>query len=127
VSQRGFETPVPAISRHIHYYSTNTTLINGVGHKSESQQLQLLGGGHLFNSFLLQRMTPTTADYRIRYATSYGHILQSGDASELLQLMPDKRIHAMKSLSCLAQYSGKQDIWLAVSRHYNLQWSTGTD
>ena len=72
-------------------------------------------------------MTSKTATDRLRYSRQFGYILDSGNASELLQLQPNKRIHVMKALSCLAQYTGKQDIWLDIRKRYNLRWTTGTE
>jgi hypothetical protein len=80
-----------------------------------------------FHQFLLQRMTVKTAEDRIRYARSYRRILLDGDASEVLQVPPNKRIHVMTALSALARYKGKQDSWRAIRQRYGLQWSTGTE
>lgn len=99
------------------------------------------GGAHVFNSrpslvidwqqfhnFLLQRMTPTTAQDRLRYAKLYASILTSvGIPTDLLQLPPNKRIHVQKALSCLARFTGQTDNWLAIRKRYGLQWSTGTE
>jgi len=43
------------------------------------------------------------------------------------QLSADKRIHAMKALSCLARYAGRYDQFLQLRQRYNLKWSTGTE
>jgi hypothetical protein len=40
-------------------------------------------------------MTYKTAEDRLRYAKQYGKVLETGNASDLLSLQPDKRIHAM--------------------------------
>lgn len=69
-----------------------------------------------FHNFLLQRMTPKTAEDRLRYAKQYASVLTTtsyGIPKDLLQLSPNKRIHVMKALSCLAKYTGMQDHWLA--------------
>jgi hypothetical protein len=80
-----------------------------------------------FYQFLLQRMTPNTAEDRLRYAKHYASVLHTGIPVGLLQLSPHKRIHAMKALSSLARFTGKQDAWLAIRQRYGLQWSTGTE
>jgi hypothetical protein len=83
-----------------------------------------------FHNFLLQRMTPKTAEDRLRYAKQYASVLTTtsyGIPKDLLQLSPNKRIHVMKALSCLAKYTGMQDHWLAIRKRYGLQWSTGTE
>jgi intergrase/recombinase len=80
-----------------------------------------------FHNFLLQRMNERSAEDRLRYARRYYKALQTANASDLLHLKPDKRIHAMKALSNLAKFTGKYDIWLQLRQRYNLKWSTGTE
>jgi hypothetical protein len=72
-------------------------------------------------------MTYKTAEDRLRYSKQYGKVLETGNASDLLHLQPDKRIHAMKALSSLAKFTGKYDVWLQLRQRYNLKWSTGTE
>ena len=55
-----------------------------------------------FKQFLLQRMNERSAVDRLRYAKQFYDVLSNGDASRLLQLSADKRVHAMKALSNLA-------------------------
>src|SRR5215203_1047271 len=81
-----------------------------------------------FHNFLLQRMTAKTAEDRLRYAKQYASILTSvGMPTELLQLSPNKRIHVMKSLSSLARFTGRSDLWRQMRQRHGLQWSTGTE
>jgi intergrase/recombinase len=80
-----------------------------------------------FHNFLLQKMTPKTAEDRLRYAKRYNKVLETGNASGLLQLQPNKRIHAMKALSNLAKFTGEYDKFLQIRQRYNLKWSTGTE
>jgi hypothetical protein len=80
-----------------------------------------------FHQFLLQRMNERSAEDRLRYAKQYCKALQTANASDLLHLQPDKRIHAMKALSNLAKFTGKYDLWLQLRQRYNLKWSTGTE
>jgi hypothetical protein len=73
-------------------------------------------------------MTPKTAEDRLRYAKQYANVLSSvGIPTELLQLSPNKRIHVMKALSCLAKFVGCYDDWHSVRRKHGLCWSTGTE
>jgi hypothetical protein len=72
-------------------------------------------------------MTPKTAEDRLRYARKFERIFYTGDATTLLQIPPNKRIHVMKALSSLARFTGKLDAWLAIRQQYGLQWSTGTE
>ena len=61
------------------------------------------------------------------YLTPKGtiRVLQSGNASELLSLTNDKRIHAMKSLASLSKYLGCYDKWISIRHNYQLKWSNG--
>jgi hypothetical protein len=99
---------------------------------ASQQQLQLFSSSPFFwpqfEQNLCQRMAPNTAQDRIRYAKRFAMVLQTGDATPLLQVQqPNKRIHAMKALSSLARYTGNQDTWRAMRQQYGLQWSTGTE
>jgi hypothetical protein len=67
----------------------------------------------------------TACDW-ICYAKQFIHVLHYGNVSDLAQLKPDKRIHAMKALSNLAKFTGNYDFWLQIRQRYNLNWSTGT-
>jgi hypothetical protein len=80
-----------------------------------------------FHSFLLQRMTPKTAEDRLRYGKQYGSILTDANGTCLLQLSPNKRIHVMKALSCLAKFLGCYDSWQSNCKRQGLSWSTGTE
>ncbi|MFL6477838.1 MAG: hypothetical protein ACJ707_03350 [Nitrososphaera sp.] len=82
-------------------------------------------------------MNERTGEDRLRYAKQYGALLESfssencgireGKVSELIQLKPDKRVHAMKALSNLAKFSGQYYKWLQLRQRYNLKWSTGNE
>jgi hypothetical protein len=88
-------------------------------------------------------MTAKTAEDRLRYARQYASILMvrsidpttglsasaSNDAkaADILQLPPNKRIHVMKALSCLARFTGRAEQWLQIREQYQLSWSTGTE
>lgn len=67
-----------------------------------------------FETYLLQRMTAKTAGDRLRYAKQFVSMLTNGDAQSLLQLKPDKRIHAMKEVASLSRFSGSYDVWLQL-------------
>jgi hypothetical protein len=85
------------------------------------------GNNDGFEEFLLQRMNPKTAGDRLRYSNRYAHVLQTGDAKDLLQLSPDKRIHALKGLASLARFQGCYDAFLQLRQRYDLKWSTGNE
>lgn len=52
-------------------------------------------------------------------------MLQSGNASDLLSLTTDKRVHAMKSLAALSKYLGCYGSWTNIRHNYQLKWSNG--
>jgi hypothetical protein len=73
-------------------------------------------------------MTAKTAEDRMRYAKQYDYILTSFcTPTDLLQLPPNKRIHVMKALSCLAIFTGRIEQWQQIRRQYQLSWSTGME
>jgi hypothetical protein len=79
-----------------------------------------------FRRFLLQSMNEKSARSRIRYANEFAHVLESGDAQSLLQLSAEKRLHVMKSLTCLSKFLGCHDTtWIVLKRKYNLKWTAG--
>jgi hypothetical protein len=80
-----------------------------------------------FHQFLLQRMNTKTVGDRLRYAIQFGDVLQTGEASTLLQLPPDKRIHIMKTLTLLARFQGCYYRWMQIRQRYGLAWNTGNE
>jgi hypothetical protein len=79
-----------------------------------------------FHQFLLQSMNEKTAWHRIHYSKQFAHVLKTGDAQSMLQLSPQKRLHVMKSLTCLSKFLGCHDTtWMTMKRKYNLKWTTG--
>ena len=80
-----------------------------------------------FHQFLLQRMNTKTAGDRLRYAIQFADVLQTGEASTLLQLPPDKRIHIMKTLTLLARFQGCYDRWTQIHQRHGLTRNTGNE
>jgi hypothetical protein len=119
VGRRRFELLTPAMSR----------LKDGnLGYRWFESDPSYIINWQQFHQFLLQRMTPNTAEDRLRYAKQYASVLEGGSTNTLLQLSsPNKRIHIMKALSSLARFTGQQYNWLAIRQRYGLQWSTGTE
>jgi hypothetical protein len=54
-------------------------------------------------------------------------VLQTGEASTLLQLPPDKKIHIMKTLTLLTRFQGCYDRWMQIHQRYGLPWNTGNE
>src|SRR5918996_5967826 len=80
-----------------------------------------------FKQFLLQRTNAKTTGERLRYTKQFMNVLQTGNAQSLLQVTPDKRIHAMKGLAALSRFLGCYDTWLQIRQRYDLKWSTGNE
>jgi hypothetical protein len=120
VGRRRFELLTPAMSRLL---DDNNNSSYGVGRVFESCIIDW----QQFHDFLLQRMNEKTAEDRLRYAKQYASVLSLGLPRDVLQLSPNKRIHVMKALSCLAKFTGKYDVWLHLRQRYNLKWSTGNE
>jgi hypothetical protein len=76
-----------------------------------------------FECFLKQTNNHRSTQDRLNYAANYVHILQQADASELLELKGEKRIHVMKSLAALAKYTGCYDRWQQIRQSFQLKWS----
>jgi hypothetical protein len=57
------------------------------------------------------------------YSKKYYHVLENGNAQELLILSIDKRIHVMKALAALSKYLGCYDKWNDIRERYQLKWS----
>jgi intergrase/recombinase len=77
-----------------------------------------------FESFLKQTNNHRSTRDRLNYARRYIHTLQQADGSELLELSPEKRIHAMKSIAALAKYIGCYDRWQQIRQKFQLKWSS---
>lgn len=76
-----------------------------------------------FERFLSQTNNRRSTKDRLNYARHYAHIIEKGDARELLELKDDKRIHAMKGLSALSKYTGCYDKWKQIQQSFQLKWS----
>jgi hypothetical protein len=63
----------------------------------------------------------------IVYAKKYGHILDTGDASQLLTLSPRSRHHALAALAALAKNQGQYDKWMQIRQRYRMKWSSGQE
>jgi intergrase/recombinase len=79
-----------------------------------------------FVSFLRsQGKTSWTIKQTKNYAIKYGHILDTGDASELMSLRT--RHNALSALANLAKYQGRYQVFLEIRQRYALKWTSGND
>jgi hypothetical protein len=57
-------------------------------------------------------------------STKHGHILRTGDASEILTFSNTKRRHIMEALVCLSKYQGTYNTWKEIKEKYQLKWTS---
>jgi len=57
------------------------------------------------------------------YSKKYHQVLANGDASSLLVLSFDKRMHIMKALATLSKFLGCYDMCKKIIEKYQLGWS----
>jgi intergrase/recombinase len=72
-----------------------------------------------------QGKTKWTIKQTKNYAIKYGHILDTGDASELMSLRT--RHNALTALANLAKYQGRYQVFLEIRQRYALKWTSGND
>ena len=102
MGRKGFEPSNPAMSR-----------------------LQDLSFWKQYGAYLKTIVSSDTASDRLSYGRKYNHILITNDASDLLALNHEKRIHVMKSLASLSKYLGCYDRWKSIREKHQLKWSNG--
>jgi hypothetical protein len=57
-------------------------------------------------------------------AAKHGHILKTGDASEILTFSNTKRRRIMEALVCLSKYQCKYNTWKEIKEKYQLKWTS---
>ena len=50
------------------------------------------------------------------------HILETGNAKDLMKVSNGCRVHAMRALSTLSKYTGRYDEWMKIVKKYQLKW-----
>ena len=76
-----------------------------------------------FEQYILGRQNPHTAKDTLRYASRYAHVLEQGNAQDLLDLPNEKRTHIMKALANLSKFLGCYHRWKEIRERYQLKWS----
>ncbi len=82
-----------------------------------------------YKDYLSRNFNRHTAKCRLIYAKDFSYVLNESDASSILLLSNEKRIHVMKALAALSKYTGCYDRWKDIINRYQLKWSaedTGT-
>src|SRR5690606_26913833 len=77
-----------------------------------------------YQQYLEKNFNRNTAKARLTYSKNYCQVLVNGDASSLVVLSFDKRIHVMKSLATLSKFLGYYDKWKKIVENYQLKWSS---
>jgi hypothetical protein len=78
-----------------------------------------------FEKYLQKERRAKTVGRSLSLARQYGHVLSTGNASELLTMTPRKQQHTMAALACLAKYHGCYNVWKEIKERYQLKWSKG--
>lgn len=76
-----------------------------------------------YKQYLGKNFNKTTAKARLSYSIKYYKVLTIGDASEIMVLSFDKRIHIMKSLATFSKFLGCYDQWKKIVEKYQLRWA----
>jgi len=82
-------------------------------------QIDLVG----YQEYLGKNFNKHTAKARYSYSIKYYKVLTNGDASSLVVLSYDKRMHVMKALATLSKFLGCYDKWKDIVQNYHLRWS----
>ena len=105
------------------YESTIRTTQSSVRKERPSSSARQSEG---FVSFLKsQGKTFWTIKQRKNYAIRYGHILDTGDASELLSVRTKHNV--LSALANLAKYQGRYQVFLDIRQRYALKWTSGNN
>jgi hypothetical protein len=59
---------------------------------------------------------------KIGYGKTYSHILETGNAQELMKVSNGCRVHAMRALSTLSKYAGCYEEWMKIVKKHQLKW-----
>ena len=74
-----------------------------------------------------QGKTRNTIKEIVNYSKKYRHVLDSGDASQLLGLSPRNRLHTMAALANLSKFTGRYQEFQQIKQSYNLKWTSGNE
>ena len=100
----------------------------GPDSNSSSLTTSLSCSSSSFHSWLVsQGKTKATIKETVNYAKKYAHVLDTGDASPLLNLSPRNRHHAMTALANLAKFTGRYDEFMKIKQRYSLKWTSGSE
>jgi len=78
-----------------------------------------------YRSFLFRKYSRRVASTYFSYSQRFHRLLLSGDLSQLRLMSDEKRLHAMKALSCLSKHLGIYSFFKELVRSHDLKWSSG--
>jgi len=76
-----------------------------------------------YKQYLEKNFNGHTAKARLSYSIKYSKVLVNEDASEIVVLSFDKRMHIMKALATLSKFLGCYDRWKKIVEKFQLRWS----
>ncbi len=76
-----------------------------------------------YNQHLQNNYKHSTIQTHKCYSRKYSHILNDGNAQELLTLSNHKRLMIMSALASLSKFMGCYDSWESIKKRYHLKWS----
>ena len=104
-----------------------TGIINATTTPNLGQASLVFCVGHSFwknyKEYLSRNFNRHTAKCRLIYSKDFSYVLNESNASSLLRLSNEKRIHVMKALASLSKYTGCYDRWKDIINRYQLKWS----
>ena len=76
-----------------------------------------------FQKYLQENFNRLTAKAQFSYSKKYNQMIANGDASRLVVLYFDKRMHVMNALATLSKFLGSYDEWKKIVEKNQLSWS----
>ncbi|PBO85693.1 MAG: hypothetical protein COA77_02160 [Thaumarchaeota archaeon] len=76
-----------------------------------------------YNQHLQNNYKHSTIQTHKCYSRKFSHILNDGNAQELLTLSNHKRLMVMSALDSLSKFMGCYDLWESIKKRYHLKWS----
>ena len=97
------------------HYNEESTLLKSVrilpkSVRTDASQMYWVA----YKQYLAKNFNSHTAKARFSYSVKYCQILTNGDASNLVVLSYDKRMHVMKALATLSKFLGCYDVWKVI-------------
>ena len=108
-------------------YETERSLLHESSDRKERPSSSAWQSEGFVNFLLSQQKTAWTIKQTKNYAIRFGHVLDTGDASPLLELSPRNKQHALAALANLAKYQGRYGHFVQIRQNYALKWTAGNN